>query len=118
MVTVCGSVANATLVRITDLFWILGKVGYDVFSATPFLEFSTAKFPRKVRTLTVVGDNAVASCTFDLQYGARQQMIGIHNNQTALEPSKISAVPCTSLDTCWPDEKLMLVVTDAPAASM
>ena len=96
MVTVCGSVAHPI------------AVGYDVFSATPFLEFSTAKFPRKVRTLTIVGDkilkyllDAVASVEFDLQYGSRKQMIAIHNNQTALEPSKISAVPCTSLDTLW-----------------
>ena len=106
MVTVCGIVPNATLV-----------VGYDVFSAAPFADFATAKYARKVRKLYICGDNAVASCTFDLQYGPRKQAIGIHNNQTALEPSEITGVPVCSLDMCAPDEKLMLVVTDAPAAS-
>ena len=100
MVTICGTVSNTFL-----------TVGYDVFSATPFLEFATAKYPRKVRKVYICGDNAVASCTFDLQYGARKQGIGLHNNQTALEPSEVTGIPICSLDQCYPDEKLMLDVS-------
>ena len=106
MVTVCGTIANATLV-----------VGYDVFSAAPFADFATAKYSRKVRKIYIVGDNAVASTAFDLQYGPRKQAIGIHNNQTALEVSESTGVPVTSFDMCAPDEKIMLVCTDAAAAS-
>ena len=106
MVTVVGEFTAAQL-----------ALGINVFDMAPFSDYATAKFKRKVRKVTLVGGAGVADLVCDLQYGSRKQAIGIHNNQTALEPSEITGVPVCSLDTCYPDEKLMLVVTDAPAAS-
>jgi len=107
MVVLSAQVTAATL-----------AVGYDVFSAQPFLDFATAKYRRRVKRIGITGSTAIGDTVFQLKYGAREVANGLYNTQTGVDlDDSADMVLIVDTDVNQIDEPIILQVTDAATSN-
>jgi len=88
-------------------------LNYDLFSETPFLDHATAKKWRKVKSVTCVGGAGVADLKMDLFYGSTLICKMVFNVATGLSGFATMKIPIAGSESCAPDTKISLIVTDA-----
>ena len=92
---------------------VVATVGTDVFEYEPFKSHQNSARPRKVKSVTITGSNAVNDMKMDLYYGPRLVASSLYNVATGLTTSTSMKIPIVGGDYCKPNEPIKLVNTDA-----